>query len=737
MQQEGHAIQGGNAIGGSARIAGSSVQAGEIHGGVHFHARSTAGALPRLPVPRQLLPVSPHFTDRKRDLAALDGLFARRPDDAVPLIVVSGPAGIGKTALVSRWLRTTAERFPDGQLYADLRGHAPDGPATPSEILGQFLRALGVGPVPAELGEQTALWRSVTVGLKVSVMLDNVFSAAQVRPLLPGGHHGLIAVTSRHRLTGLRADGALYHQLGLLDPAAAEEVLSRGVGADRVRSEATETRQLIALCGGLPLALCLASARLASRPRQPVRSLVEALTRQGRLAALAIEGESSVNHALDESYAVLAPEAARLYRRLALLPARGLDARTAAAACAVPLGEAERLLDVLVEANLIEDVGPDSYRFHDLVRLHAEEQGRSTERPEARAEVRRRACDWYLATATQAQRHLSPIQLTLRRTYAFPPEDLPFPFTDGAGALTWLETHRRDLLAAVRGAYEAGWDDTAWQLVDALWPLFHRLRYHDLWLEAHEIGLGAARRSGDRAAERQMLNSGAIGFGVAGRTDDAITWFTWSLQAAQEAGDARDEGQALHGIGSAHRQAGRFREAGAFLDRAIATWEAVGYPRGAALSRIVLGEMALESAATEWDGRRAAEYFERAHATLLAVDDPYDAARALAFHGRARAVEGAYAAGAAELGRALAVFEAAGATPWQARTLEMLARSAVEHADLPVARDCFARARDLYAMQSPSDARRMEDLLAAVATEPADPQDGTSEQPDRTSPNGN
>ncbi|MGW1377073.1 AAA family ATPase [Streptomyces sp. NPDC002446] len=725
MHQDGHGhgMHNANAIGGSARIEGPSVQAGAIHGGVHFHDRTAPGSAPRLPVPRQLLPVSPHFTDREHDLATLDALCARRPADSAPLIVVSGPAGIGKTALVSRWLRTTAEQFPDGQLYADLRGHAADGPATPSEVLGQFLRALGMGPVPADLGEQTALWRSVTVGLRVSVMLDNVFSAAQVRPLLPGGHRGLIVATSRHRLTGLRADGALYHQLGLLDQAAAEEVLSRGVGADRVRSEAQETRQLIALCGGFPLALCLASARLASRPRQPVRSLVEALTRQGQLAALAIEGEPSVNHALDESYAVLAPEAARLYRRLALLPARALDARTAAAACAVPLAEAERLLDVLVEANLVEDIGPDSYRFHDLVRLHAEEQGRSEERPEDRAEVRRRACDWYLATATQAQRHLSPIQLTLRRTYAFPPDGLPFPFTDAPGALTWLETHRRDLLAAVRTAYEAGWDDTAWQLVDALWPLFHRLRYHDLWLEAHEIGLRAARRGGDRAAERQMLNSGAIGFGVAGRTDDAITWFSWSLDAAREAGDARDEGQALHGIGSALRQAGRFPEAGAFLNQAIATWEAVGYPRGTALSRIVLGEMALESPAAEWDGRRAAEYFDLARSTLLAVDDPYDAARALAFHGRARAVEGAYEAGAAELREALAVFEAAGATPWQARTLEMLAMSAVEHADLPVARDCFARAGELYARQSPSDARRVEGLLAGIAAHPADPQD--------------
>ncbi|QTZ92906.1 AAA family ATPase [Streptomyces auratus] len=668
--------------------------------------------------------MSAHFTDRVPDLAMLNGLLARRQEESTPLVVVSGPAGIGKTSLVTRWLRNTAEEFPDGQLYADLRGHSFDGPASPSDILGQFLRALGTGPIPASLAEQTALWRSVTAGLRISVMLDNAFSAAQVRPLLPGGHSGLIVATSRHRLTGLRADGALYHQLGLLDADAAEEVLSRGVGAERVRSEARETRELIDLCGGLPLALCLASARLASRPRQPMRSLVEALTQgQGRLAALTIEGESSVNHALDESYAVLADDAARLYRRLALLPARSMESRVAAVACVIPLAEAERLLDVLVEANLVEDIGPDSYRFHDLVRLHAQGRGQDEERPEVRAEVLRRVCDWYLATATQAQQCLSPIQLTLRRNYEFRPE-LPGPFTEASGALAWLETRRLDLLAAVRAAYDEGWDDLSWQLVDALWPLFHRLRYHDLWLEAHEIGLRAARRSGDRAAERQMLNSGAIGFGVAGRADDAITWFSWSLDAAREAGDARDEGQALHGLGSAHRQAGRLRVAGDFLHRAIDTWEKAGYVRGAALSRIVLGEMALESEGERWDDRRAAEFFERARSTLLDVGDPYDAARALAFHGRARVLEGAYEAGTRELREALVVFEDAGATPWQARVWEMLGRSAVEHAEVPVARDCLVRAQELYARQSPADAARMEVLLVGLPAKPAEPRDG-------------
>ncbi|MGW5939968.1 tetratricopeptide repeat protein [Streptomyces celluloflavus] len=706
-----------NAIGGSAWINGPSIQAGAVRGGLHIYPGAAA---PVLPVPRQLLPVSPHFTNRERELSALDELYARCPDTATPLIVVSGTAGIGKTALVSRWLRDAAERFPDGQLYADLRGHSPEGPAAPGEILGQFLRALGVGPVPADLGEQTALWRSVTAALRIAVMLDNVFSAAQARPLLPGGQGGLVVATSRHRLTGLRADGALYYQLGLLDRAAAVEILSRGIGQDRVESESSEADEVVSLCAGLPLAVCLASARLASRPRQPMSAMVDALAQErGRLAALAIAGESesSVYNALDESYAVLTADVRRLYRRLALLPVRTFEARIAAAVCAIPLVEAGRLLDALVEANLVEDIGADAYRFHDLVRLHAEERGRTEESAAALDETLRRVCDWYLATATEAQRLLSPRQFTLSREYRFPPDPLR-PFARETDALNWLEARRNDLLAAVHAAYARQWDDLAWQLVDAMWPLFHRLRYFELWADAHETGLRAARRAGNRTAERQMLNSGAIGFNAAGRVEEAITWFTRSLDAAREAGDVRDEGQALHGLGTAHWQAGRPAEATSFLARAIDSWEAVGYPRGAALSRIVLGEMTLADGGGERPGartgQRAEEYFARAHKALLAVDDPYDAARALALLGRARVLTGAYESGMAQLADAGAVFEAAGAAHWQARTLELLGTCAREHADLAVARGFYERSRALYERQSPSDARRVGDLLAGV-----------------------
>lgn len=688
-----------NEISGDATMNGPTIQAREVHGGIHFHPASTARA--RSVPPRQLLPVPAHFTNRRSDLDALDDLRAH----GSRLIVVSGRAGIGKTTLVSKWLRSLAPDFPDGQLYADLRGHSEGDPVGPAEVLAQFLRALGAGAPSTDAAELASLWRSLTADLRIAVMLDNAFTAAQIRPLLVAGTGGLVVVTSRRRLTGLRMQGAGFHQLDALGPDDGVELLTRGIGAERVAGELRSVQKLVDLCGGLPLAVCLASARLATRPRQSVEAFVDALARNtegGRLSALGVEGETSVRKALDASYAVLSPDGARLYRTLGLLPVRTFDAMIAAAACGQSPDWAERGLDELVEANLVEDAGPASCRLHDLLRLHAHDRALEDETAEAREEALRRFCDWCLHTATAAQERLTPVQYTLPRRYAHPPV-LPLPFDDATGALDWLDTYRTQLLSAVRLAAEKGWHDTSWMLVDAMWPLFLRLRHYADWIEAHRIGLDSARQAGDRVAERQMLNSGAIGLSAAGHTEEALTWYRESLHAAREAGDVRDEGQALLGLGTCHRAAGRPADATELLNRAITVWESCGYPRGAALARIILGEIALAADAP----REAADCFRRAHTTLVAVNDPHDAARALVLLGRARTRAGAHAEGLAMMREALAVFTGSGAAFWQARALEMLGESAGEQGDEAGARELLGRARTLFETTSPADARRL------------------------------
>ncbi|MFI0894938.1 ATP-binding protein [Streptomyces sp. NPDC020983] len=702
-----------NSIAGDAHLAGPTIQARDIHGGVHLHAPA-----PRT-VPQQLPPVPGHFVNRRAELADLDALAGRRGDaaaGAVPLIVVNGPAGIGKTTLVARWLRGRAADFPDGLLYADLRGHTPDGAAAPGEVLGRFLRALGAVSVPADLAEQTSEWRTRSAGLKVAVLLDNAFTAAQVRPLLPVGPGSVTVVTSRSRLTGLVLDGAAFHRLHGIGPADAVELLSHGIGAARVSGELADARRIVDLCAGLPLAVCLAAARLASRPRQRVAALAEALAPDADgLAALDIEGETTVRKALDATYATLAPDAALLYRRLGPLPLTAFDPLTAAAACARPARWAEDRLDQLTEANLLEATGPDNggrgpgYRFHDLVRVHARALGDADTSDGGADTTLRRVCDWFLHCATAAQARLTAAQLVLARDYLHPPVDLPPPFTDDAGAIRWLDTRRHDLMTLLRAAADRGWHALAWQTADAMWPLFLRMRHYDLWIEAYDIGLAAARADGDPRAERQMLNSGAIGLTAARRFDAAVVRYEESRRAARAAGDVRDEGQALLGIGRSHREAGRPEAAVPYLERAIALWDACGYRRGTALARTVLGEIALAAR----DAEGAAERFAQARAVHAEVGDTHDAARNQALLGRARAMGGDHRGGAAEMDGALAVFTSSGAVLWQARTLEMLGDSAHERGDHRAAAALHTRALACYELTSPADAGRLRDATGA------------------------
>ncbi|NGO11673.1 tetratricopeptide repeat protein [Streptomyces sp. HC44] len=704
-----------NAIGTAAEITGTVVQAGDIRGGVHIHPVLSDPTIARAPaVPRQLPPVPVHFTNRRRELAELDGLTASSRDGPV-IAVISGPAGVGKTALARRWLRSLAEVFPDGQLYADLRGHSVEGPARPSELLAEFLRAFGHTRIPAELDERAALWRSVTAGTRIALLLDNVLSAAQVRPLLPGTTHALTAVTSRSRLTGLGMDGATFHPLDVFATGDAVELLSRRVGVERVRKEPEAALAMAKACAGLPLAMCVAAARAAARPRQPLAVMAGALGDEGgsALDALRVEGKYAVRAALDESYRLLTPEVARGYRRLSLAPVPLLTPPVAAAACAVPAAEAERLLDELAEVNLVEDLGPElrtglgRYRFHDLIRAHAEGLAGERETPADMTAVVRRVVHFYLSAATSAESLLTPSHRTLPRDYARPPA--PPPFSDAPGALRWLDAERLHLMAVLRTAAKRNWHALAWQLADAMWPAFLRLRPYDMWIEAHEIGLAAAREAGHREGVRRMLTSGGAGLRNVGRYQEAVAWFSEALETAQEDMARRDEAQALHGLGQTHRLAGRLAEAHSYFGRALALREAMGYRRGAALTRLCLGDTAL--AADRPD--EAVPYLTRARQDLLAEDDHYDAARALAYLGRAEALrtDGSQELAEHRLRQSLAEFEIAGSVHWQGRVLEMLGEGAEERGDSERAGDWYEKSLARYATVSESDKRRLENRL--------------------------
>ncbi|WP_329034716.1 tetratricopeptide repeat protein [Streptomyces sp. NBC_01725] len=736
-----------NNVTGGAVLHGPTVQARDIQGGIHFHPPAERSG-PRLPVPRQLPPVRTRLVDREADVRALDTLRAGRPSDAPQLMVVSGFAGVGKTTLVSRWLHEQTDSFPDGQLYADLAGHSTEegsGPVQASTVLEGFLRALGAPSVPADTAQRVALWRSLTAGLRLAVLLDNAYTAAQVRPLLLGAPTGLTVVTSRTQLTGLLADGAAVHRLDALTTESAVELLTVGGGGQRVTHDLEAARRVVALCARLPLAICLASAQLAVRPHRSVSALAESLSQgYGPLDALRVDGEAVVRTALDLSYRLLPPESAALYRRAGLLPTdrydlfmltavsaepaarpddgpdgtgqgygTAADARDAGtgeayAAYAADADAVDLALGTLVEANLLEETGPGTYRFHDLVRPHARRLGEEEESTARRDHTLRRYVDWCLATATSAESILTPSHRNLARDYT-PPHVVPTAFDGPADALAWLDTRRDALMTAVRLCAEREWHASCWQLTDAMWPLVLRLRPTEIWCESHRLGLAAARASGSRAGEDRMLTSGAMGLRDAGRHAEAADWYTRALEHATADGDTKQRGQAINGLGHLSLLTGRLDEARAHFEHALRLWESVGYPRGVALCRRRLGETELEAA----DFPEATRQLAQAYRELKSMGEEYEAARVLATLGRALVLDGRPGDGTGKLTQALDAFRGSVARDahWEARSLTWLGEAAEGQGHGDEARRHYEAARDILRLLTPDEARRMDDRL--------------------------
>ena len=386
----------------SGTVVGPSVQAGSIHGGIRFD-KGPAFSVPR---PAQL-PGPPPCAGRERELAGLRRLT--REDIAAHhpfLLVITGAAGVGKTALGLHWLHRLQDQYAAGQLFVDLRGFSGDGqPVPPSDALGQFLRALGLGTehIPAGQDERAALFRSLTADRRLIIMLDDAASEAQVRPLLPGRGPALVVVTTRLRLPGLAAAGARSLHLTPLDERGALELLTRIVGRERITAEPDAALSLVSLCGGLPLAVCASGARLAARHGWKIARVVAELADESRrLSALSREEDVSLNATLDVSYLRLPDEVAHLYRLLSVHPGPDIDPAGAAALVGIENGDAARLLDSLTDANLVEEGSNGRFRFHDLVRLHAREKLMVTESKPARRAAFTRLVDHYLGTATAA-----------------------------------------------------------------------------------------------------------------------------------------------------------------------------------------------------------------------------------------------------------------------------------------------------------------------------------------------
>lgn len=695
-----------------AEVHGPVIQAGTVAGGVHVHmAPAPAPAL----LPRQLPPVSGLFTGRVDDLERLDAHWASaRAASTGLLLVAHGTAGVGKTSLAVAWLSRRGADFPDGQLYADLGGYSPFGLVQPADVLGGFLRALGIEAdrIPQETAERAAMLRSATAGRRIGVLLDNARTAAQVRAVAVTAPGCATLVTSREALTGLAIDAARFHRLEPWRPGTAVALMKRVLGDQRVEAEATAALQVATLCGGLPLAVGVAAARLAARPSWPIARLAETLSLDAeRLDALSAGEDSAVAAALDGSYAILGPHLARLYRALGALPLIWADPETISAVLDWPQRDAEARLEALVDANLLLEQGNRRYQLHDLVRLHAVQRSvdEAAMRAGQRDEDLGRLCDTMLSAATAAEEIVSPTHRILPRDFPYLPP-APGRFSDAGQALEWLEVQRPNFMALVRHCAGHGMPRRVWQLADAMWPLFLRLRYTDDGLEAHRLGLDAARADGAVAAEGMFLTSLAITLARMGRLDEARTYNEQAVTLYERTGDPRGLGQACTGLAKIELDRGNATRAHELFLRALDLWRGAGYPRGVylthqSLARAAFAEGELKQAA--WDSRRS-------YRGLIGVGDRYDAAWSLAWWARVNAARGRNIRAQKQWERAGSMMAEAKSRFGVAGVLEMRGDAYLAAGDLVRARAMFREAVDGFSDLSHPAAQRVRDRMAEV-----------------------
>ncbi|MGW0827106.1 tetratricopeptide repeat protein [Streptomyces sp. NPDC002845] len=441
--------------------------------------------------------------------------------------------------------------------------------------------------------------------------------------------------------------------------------------------------------------------------------------------------------ALDIRYQDLPPGAADLYRFLGGgLFVLDFDAALAAAVSGLSRAAACDALQVLHSARMIEAAGAAPvrgtvYRFHDAARTHAAEYF-AQEAAADQGEVLRRALDYFLDTATRAERRLTPTHRPLGRDHHEPAE--PVEFDDDAEALAWLESQQGNLRAGIIAAADAGLDASVWQLTHALWPLLRAHHDYTLWDETHALALGAARRCQDTAAELEILGTWAVGLRGARRYDDAAEVFDQVLRLARKSADGRAEAQALHEIGATHLAAARPEEAEPFLLQARArrfllarlaaadsdTRNAVTYRRAVAVTDVCLGQVQLLLARPS----EAVATFSSARATLLTVKDPIDAARALARLGRAHTLNGDPAQGERCGRRAITEFDGSGTPRWQAHSRELLAQTLQDTGRRDEAGALYQEAERIYTPISPPDADRVRQQLDGLSAHTTTGEDG-------------
>jgi tetratricopeptide (TPR) repeat protein len=559
-------------------IVGPVLQTGDVHGNIYV--RSTERA-PYSPIPHQLPATAHHFTNRHDEQNMLTALLdTATQQKTVVISAIDGTAGIGKTTLALYWGHRAHDRFPDGELYVDLRGFDPTAePMAPSDALRRFLDALGVPKerMPTDTDGQAALYRSLVHNRRMLVVLDNAVNSAHVRPLLPGTPACLTLVTSRNQLNSLVIrDGAYPLRLDFLSTSEALDLLVSYLGRAKVDAELDAAGELVERCAHLPLALSIVAARAASRPQFPLTELVDALRdERDRLDVLDAGDDISVRAVFSWSYRTLSAEAARAFRLLGL--ATGADISLGATAAL--LGARERpvrkLLEELCRMHLLEHYLPNRYRFHDLLRLYAAERAGADESNDSRRVALHRLLDWYVHTSYNADKYFSP-----HRSPADPdipdPDITPHEISNYRQAVTWFTAEHAALLAATRLAFDQSFDRHAWQLPWALNGFLERKGHWRDLVFVNESAWRAALRTGDRNAQARTAHNLGRAYVRLRQLDDTNRYLQRALTLYQELDDHAGQAEVHEAMGQLKDHLGQNSEAILHAQNALDIFRATG-----------------------------------------------------------------------------------------------------------------------------------------------------------------
>lgn len=665
--------------------------------------------------PRQLPAAPASFVGRQDVLDRLDVVDA---GDTVVISAIAGAGGIGKTGLALHWAHRRLDRFPDGQLFVDLRGFSPEGkPMDPAVALRGFLGSLGVEPgrVPVDPHARAALFRSLVAGKRMLLVLDNAVDAAQVLPLLPGGGPCTVLVTSRNRLPGLLSGHAARHlPLDVLDGAEARALLTGSLGAARTASEPAAVEELVRLCGGFPLALNILAGHALTRPRLPLAALAAELRDFGLAALDGDDPAASLTDVLAWSHRALAPGRLTVWLLLASAPGREIGLPAAAALAGLSADETRAILRGLEQTSLVEQNTAGRYSMHDLIRRHAADAARALPEDERTAALRR-VVDFYLHTAHAADRLLDPYAPLMplgSPAAGVSPEHL----ADVSSASAWMTTEHEQLLAAQRTAARHGWHETAWQFawVLATFQLRQGLRHESLttWLTALEAAGHLA--TADPAIPIRTHRLLGYAYCQVEHHEEGIGHLNRALELAEHHGDATEQAHTHRLLTRAWGYRGDFRRALQHAERTLAHFRGVDEPskeaealNAAGWCNAVLGEFAVARSRCE-----AALKLFRDQENIDGEAAALDSLGYIDHH------SGQYDRAIRKYRQALALQHRLGNTNGAADTLDNLGHSHVALGDIDEARTAWQESLELYRAQGRADSvervlRQLDTLIPA------------------------